>query len=88
MNEQLFNEAAQIRIDELHRSHVQSTGLQLASLETGPRTRHVVAFAAAVLVNLAVLGTLQWTASNARYTPAGEVVITELQIPAPQLAKN
>ena len=89
MNEHLFNEAAQIRSDRQHSKASWSLRSQLPSIDAGPMTRHVVAFAAAALVNLAVLGLLQWTAGQARYTPTGEVVITELDAPeSARLAKN
>jgi hypothetical protein len=90
MNEPLFNEAAQVRADQRRQRAAQGVSSQPESpVEVGPATRHAVAFAAAVLVNLAVLGTLQWTAANARYAPAGEVVITQLEATTSlQLANN
>ena len=89
MHERLSNEAAQIRSDQLHPNTPQSLRPQLPSIEAGPATRHAIALAGAALVNLAVLGLLQWTAGNARYTPTGEVVITQLNAPEPaRLAKN
>jgi hypothetical protein len=51
--------------------------------------RNVVAFAAALAVNLGVLGTLQWSATSAAYTPRGEVVITQLDSePEVRMASN
>jgi hypothetical protein len=48
---------------------------------SSPLARRLVTFTAAVLVNLAVLGTLQHSAETARYAPPGEVVITQLDPP-------
>jgi hypothetical protein len=79
MNERLLVEAAR---------SPASQALPTAP-ELRPAARHALAFAAALLVNVALLGTLQWTAANARYAPGGEVVITQLESPvSPQLAKN
>ena len=47
-------------------------------VEAQPTTRHVAAFVAALLVNVAVLGTLEWSAYSARPVPHGQVVITQL----------
>jgi len=43
--------------------------------------RQLLALAAAIAVNLTALGILQLSAAGARYTPAGEVVITQLDPP-------
>ncbi len=48
-------------------------------IDSSPLARQVVVLATAIAVNVAALGTLQWTAANARYAPAGEVVITQLE---------
>jgi hypothetical protein len=48
-------------------------------IDSSALARHLLALAAAVVVNLAVLGTLQLTAAHARYAPPGEVVITQLE---------
>ena len=53
-----------------------------SKIDSSTLARQVVALTAAIAVNVAVLGTLQWTAANARYAPTGEVVITQLETPA------
>ena len=61
----------------------------VSKIESSPLARHLLALTAAIVVNLAVLGTLQWTAANARYAPPGEVVITQLDAPvAVRVAQN
>ena len=58
-------------------------------VDASPRARHLLAFTAALAVNLAVLGTLQSSASDAAYAPPGEVVITQLETPVElRLARN
>jgi hypothetical protein len=52
-----------------------------SKIDSSPLTRHLLAFTAAIVVNLAVLGTLQWSAANSVYVPPGEVVITQLESP-------
>jgi hypothetical protein len=52
-----------------------------SKIDSSTLARQVIALAVAIAVNVAVLGTLQRTAANARYTPAGEVVITQLDTP-------
>lgn len=86
MNEQLFIDAAKIRAN---RSSSRALTRRAGNADIGPRGRQALAFAAALLVNVAVLGTLQWSAANARYLPKGEVLITQLDNPPQiQLAKN
>lgn len=50
-----------------------------SKVDSSTLARQVVVFATAIAVNVAVLGALQWTAGNARYAPAGKVVITQLE---------
>jgi hypothetical protein len=58
-------------------------------IDSSALARHLLAATAAIVVNLAVLGTLQWTAANARYAPPGEVLITQLEVPVEaQVAQN
>jgi hypothetical protein len=52
-----------------------------SKIDSSTLARQALTLAAAIAVNVAVLGTLQWTAANARYVPAGEVVITQLKTP-------
>jgi len=52
-----------------------------AQVDVSPVLRQVLAFAAAILVNLVVFATLQGSAEAARYAPPGEVVITQLESP-------
>jgi hypothetical protein len=60
-----------------------------SKVDSSPLARHFLAFTAAIVVNLAVLGTLQWSAADARYAPPGEVVITQLETPAAwRVARN
>ena len=81
MNELLFTPAVQA---PAHLGRVIA-----GKVDASPLARHVVAFTAAIAVNLAVLGTLQSTASDAAYAPPGEVVITQLETPVElRLARN
>jgi hypothetical protein len=58
-------------------------------VDSSPAVRHVLAFAAAIVVNLVVLGTLQWSAVSAAYTPPGEVLVTQLESsPEVRVARN
>jgi hypothetical protein len=58
-------------------------------VDSSPVARHVLALVAAVAVNLAVLGMLQWTAAEARYAPPGEVMVTQLESAAEvRVARN
>jgi hypothetical protein len=56
-------------------------GVIARTVDSSPATRQVLAFAAAIVVNLLVLGTLQLSAARAAYVPPGEVVITQLETP-------
>ena len=73
MNELLFTPGVQTPV---HLARVIAS-----KIETSTLARHLLALAAAIVVNVAVLGALQWTAGNAGYTPPGEVVITQLEVP-------
>jgi hypothetical protein len=56
-------------------------GVIARTVDSSPAARQLLAFAAAIAVNLLVLGTLQLSASRAAYAPAGEVLITQLESP-------
>lgn len=71
MNELLFTPAVQ--------APAHLAGVIARSVESSRTARHVLAFAAAIVVNLLVLGALQWTAASAAYAPPGEVLITQLE---------
>jgi hypothetical protein len=73
MNELLFTAgmAAPVHLARVIANKIDSSAL----------ARHLLALAAAIVVNVAVLATLQWTAGNAGYAPPGEVVITQLEVP-------
>lgn len=79
MDENLFNVAAKLKAD---RKRVERSGPVIGGDVkvdvTGRRARQLAAFGAALLVNAAVLGLLQWSAYTARPVPAGQVVITQL----------
>jgi hypothetical protein len=70
MNEQLFIP----KVDAL-----QLARAAVSKVEESTLARHVLAFSAALAVNLAVLATLQRSAATAGYAPPGEVVITQLE---------
>jgi hypothetical protein len=91
MYESLFIDIAQIRADR--RARRESRGVTItpttSALDFSPTARHVLAFLAALLVNLAVLGTLELSADAARPLPAGEVVVTQLDELGPvRMARN
>jgi hypothetical protein len=73
MNELLFTSAVD--------APAHLAGVIARKVDSSPAARHVLAFAAAIVVNLIVLGTLQWSAVSAAYAPAGEVLITQLESP-------
>jgi hypothetical protein len=80
MDENLFNVAAKLQADR-----VRAVGTVLTSVgeldvgaATSRWTRHLLAFGAALLVNAAVIGGLEWSTYAARPVPEGQVVITQL----------
>jgi hypothetical protein len=44
--------------------------------------KSLIAFAASIAVNAAILGALDWSAGQAQVPPAGEVLITQLPLDA------
>jgi hypothetical protein len=49
--------------------------------------RPLIAFAATLAINAALLGTLQWSARQAQAPPTGEVLITQLPDAAASYAR-
>jgi hypothetical protein len=73
MNELLFTPGMQVP--------ARLAQVIVSQIESSPRARQLLAFTAAVAVNVAVLAILQLSAAAARYTPPGEVVVTQLDAP-------
>jgi hypothetical protein len=44
--------------------------------------KNLIAFAASIAVNAAILGALDWSALQAQVAPAGEVLVTQLPLDA------
>ena len=80
MDENLFNVAAALRADSKRAPATKVAAAEVGRSEAGSdrRARQALAFMAALLVNAAVIGVLQWSAAAARPVPGGEVVITQL----------
>src|SRR5688572_1128885 len=90
MDENLFNVAAKLQADRRRfERQVAAVGKSVgAAAEVSSLTRQLLALGAALLINAAVLGSVQWSAYSARPVPQGQVIITELDTAEVRVASN